>query len=249
MDIDVEHLQWQLPAKSLFPAQMPRYPNVWFFVDTKLALRAKYAYAVQLVASILEDKLGMLDTLGPKVQNHNLYHLLNTPGEGADFEYRIGPIHYQEIERQYELSHYHQLHGRFYVTSLPEHDAHVIDLGPRPRTVQAFALPGCVHYEVVTEDQNHPYVDCCPLCGITGEYDVPIDRSTQDYCVKIHDPLGVEYLLYGTIRGSTHIEGADSQTRCIRNLRLDGINCSYHDTTIEGLEPKRMALIALTAET
>jgi hypothetical protein len=45
-------------------------------------------------------------------------------------------------------------------------------------------------------------VDACPVCGLTGDYAFSIDPSSQDYCLKVHDPLGVELLLYGTIRGA-----------------------------------------------
>ena len=31
-----------LPPRDIFPAGMPRYPNVWFFVPTDLALRGEY---------------------------------------------------------------------------------------------------------------------------------------------------------------------------------------------------------------
>jgi phosphoribosyl 1,2-cyclic phosphate phosphodiesterase len=61
---------------------------------------------------------------------------------------------------------------------------------------------GLSHFEVSTEEPTHPYVDACPVCGLTGEYAFVIDPRSQDYCLKVHDPLGVELLLHGTIRGT-----------------------------------------------
>ena len=98
-------------------------------------------------------------------------------------------------------SHGHQVHARFYVSGL-------ISAGRTRQVVRlddgghdVFLVPASVHYEVSTEDPLHPYEDSCPLCGITAEYDVPVDPASQDYCVKIHDPLGLEVLLHGTVRG------------------------------------------------
>ncbi|MCX7029571.1 MAG: hypothetical protein NTU62_05560, partial [Spirochaetes bacterium] len=48
---------------------------------------------------------------------------------------------------------------------------------------------------------SHPYVDDCPVCGLTGAYAFAIDRRGQDYCLRVHDPLGLELLLHGTVRG------------------------------------------------
>ena len=37
-----------------------------------------------------------------------------------------------------------------------------------------FLFSASVHYEVAAEDMIQPYKDSCPLCGITGKYDMPI---------------------------------------------------------------------------
>src|SRR5678815_337496 len=42
----------QLPAKSVFPVAMPRYPNVWFYVSKALA--PTHQAAVELVTSRLQ---------------------------------------------------------------------------------------------------------------------------------------------------------------------------------------------------
>jgi hypothetical protein len=76
-----------------------------------------------------------------------------------------------------------------------------------------------VHYEVATGDPLHPYVDSCPACGITGDYAMRIDPASQDYCLKIHDPLGLEFLLHGTIRGERVPGGGGIPARCADDLR------------------------------
>ena len=43
----------QLPAKSVFPVAMPRYPNVWFYVSKALA--PTHQAAVELVTSRLQQ--------------------------------------------------------------------------------------------------------------------------------------------------------------------------------------------------
>jgi hypothetical protein len=32
---------YTLPAKTTFPAAMPRYPNAWFYIDARSRLRSK----------------------------------------------------------------------------------------------------------------------------------------------------------------------------------------------------------------
>lgn len=199
MEIDPIALESQLPARDFFPAAMPRYPNLWFLVDDALALRGRYKYAVELVVKTLERRLGMNDDFLTGIRNHAAHHLLTKATEGGDFQMRAGPFHPFTHPDRPDLSHRHQVHARFYVSPFSESGRDSLHLSGRRFLVMAAS----VHYEVATEELLHPYVDPCPICGITGDYEVPIDPTSQDYCVKIHDPLGVEFMLHGTVRGKT----------------------------------------------
>jgi hypothetical protein len=79
----------ELPPLSLFPVDVPRYPNLRFFVDQKLALIGQYAYALRFIVEILEQTLDLRDSFVHGIENHNVYHLLNMPGEGSDFQARL----------------------------------------------------------------------------------------------------------------------------------------------------------------
>src|SRR2546428_324486 len=57
-------------------------------------------------------------------------------------------------------------------------------------------VAGSVHYEVADEHPLHPYIDDCPYCGRTGAY-----AGADDLFAGVHEPLGLELLLDGTIRG------------------------------------------------
>ncbi|UUZ80447.1 hypothetical protein LJK88_37050 [Paenibacillus sp. P26] len=86
-----------------------------------------------------------------------------------------------------------------------------------------YQIAASVHYEVDRPRRLHSYVDECPLCGCTGEYSAYMGAAHKDKNEKVHDPLGVEILLYGTIRGEKIIafEGVNSlQQKYAMNLRV-----------------------------
>jgi len=215
MNIDPAALESVLPARDIFPDLMPRYPNLWFFVEKSVALRRQYKYAVQLVVRNLEKQLRMIDNFQEDVENHALRHLLGIPAEGSDFQMRSGPYH-PYSHKDPLIAHRHQVHARFYVTSLMNSGADQIQIPGG--TGDYFAIAASAHYEVCTEDPAHPYVDSCPLCGITGEYDVEVRPESEDYCVRIHDPLGIEFMLHGTIRGQSYIESSPRPCTSLADL-------------------------------
>lgn len=191
-----------LPPRDIFPAGMPRYPNVWFFVPTDLALRGEYHYALRLLDRLLDERLRLRDSFHDDVRNPGLLRLIGGPGEDSDYQARIGPLaQWDGSGAEGVPSHAHQLHARFYVSPLVRAGLAeaVITMTGGART--CFCIPASVHFEVATEEPTHPYVDACPVCGLTGAYAFAIDRRSQDYCLKVHDPLGVELLLHGTVRG------------------------------------------------
>jgi len=200
----------KLPPRGIFPVEAPRYPNLWFLVSEKLALRREYLYALRWLMGLLERELGLRDTFESGLENGNLLRLLENPGEGSDFQARMGPFQPYTDAATPALSHRHQVHARFYVSPLIQSGHGRID--------GSLVIPASVHYEVATEEPVHPYVDTCPLCGITGEYALPVDRKSQDYCQKIHDPLGLEAILYGRIRGREIPGGDGGRIPCVSDL-------------------------------
>jgi hypothetical protein len=54
-----------------------------------------------------------------------------------------------------------------------------------------------VHYEVEHASPLHADVEVCPFCGRTGFY----ADKTGNLVEQVHDPLGLELLLRGTVRG------------------------------------------------
>jgi len=188
-----------LPPRDVFPAGMPRYPNVWFFVPTALALRGEYHYALRMLDRLLDERLGLRDSFHDDVRNPGLLRLIGGPGEDSDYQARIGPLA-RWPGAAGAPAHEHQLHARFYVSPLVRAGLAEASVTMASGTRKCFVIPASVHFEVATEEPAHPYVDACPVCGLTGEYAFAIDRRSQDYCLKGHDPLGVELLLHGTVR-------------------------------------------------
>jgi hypothetical protein len=205
-------------------------------------LRGQHAYALRFLIEILEQRLELQDNIVQGIENHNLFHLLSNPGEGSDFQARIGPVQRFEDKENPDRSHWHQLHSRFYISP-------VTAAGMEQRRMlfdgdekEFFLFAANVHYEVATEEPLHPYVDCCPFCGITGTYDLPIDRESQDYCVKIHDPLGLELLLYGKIRGQPVKWDKGNPVRSLSDL-VDSWNCRIEEFLQDQGEPRRLATV------
>jgi hypothetical protein len=232
----------KLPPRSIFPPEMPRYPNVWFFVDREVALRGQYQYALRFLIGILEKRLEWKDDFVEDIQNHNLYHLLSKPGEGSDFQARVGPVQRFESKQHPERSHWHQGHARFYCSPLLEAGMETITVSLDGEERDFFLFPASVHYEVATEEPLHPYEDSCPFCGITGEYDLPVDPNSQDYCIKIHDPLGLELLLYGTIRGRRVNLQNGSPVHSISDL-AESYHCRFEEYASDQMEPRCMAAV------
>ena len=236
-----------LPARTHFPEAMPRYPNLWFEIDPRLPVRAEYHQSVLALAEILERYLGLSDSFGGDVANSQLRAAVTGAGEGADFQARVGPLQHFISLKRFELSHWHQLHARFYATPLYRWNGGVSPFSKTPDGRGYFLIAASVHYEVATEDPLHPYEDECPLCGISGEYHLPVDRSSQDYCVKIHDPLGVEFLLDGRIRGQQVYDTDRGRIRSLGDLET---HFSCRRRVVEQLtdEPRKLALFSIAPD-
>ena len=173
-------LDFQLPPKSAFPREMPRYPNLWFYVDARLAPSPEAA--VKLVTGRLRQSMRLREYYGP----------FDNP-EGCDFEARLEHLQPWEDPAHRPLQHSHAFHIRYYHKALAPAKLDRITLDGRPH----YRFAASAHYEVEHTNPNHADVEICPLCGRTGEYAALRGNLVE----MVHDPLGLELALTGKIRG------------------------------------------------
>lgn len=178
--------EFQLPPKSAFDKAMPRYPNVWFYVDASLA--PSYEAAVKLVTEQLRHAMRLREFYGP-FDN----------AEGCDFEVRLEHLQPWEVREHRALQHSHAFHMRYYYTSLARQKLDRVKISGPDGERDFFRFAASVHYEVEHTNPNHADVESCPICGRTGEY-----RELKGNLVElVHDPLGLELVMTGKIRGET----------------------------------------------
>jgi hypothetical protein len=173
---------FKLPPKSVFDAAMPRYPNAWFYVDASLA--PSYDAAVKLVTQNLRTAMRLREYYGP-FDN----------AEACDFEVRLEHLQPWEVREQRALQHSHAFHMRYYYSALGRQKLEQVKLGER----SFYRFGASVHYEVEHTNPNHADVEQCPICGRMGEY----TNLKGNLVELVHDPLGLELVLTGKIRGET----------------------------------------------
>jgi hypothetical protein len=193
---------FRLPPKSVFPAAMPRYPNVWFYVDASLV--DSYASAVRLVADQVHGPMRLRESHGPLVNP-----------EGADFEAGLEHLQPWEVAEHPTLQHAHAFHMRYYHSPLAAHHLERVALRTRTGDRQFYRVAASAHYEVEHSNPNHADVEICPICGRTGEY----AELRGNLVELVHDPLGVELLMNGTIRNEPVRFADDGEVGSIRSLR------------------------------
>lgn len=177
---------FQLPSKSVFDRTMPRYPNVWFYVDASLA--PSYEAAVKLVTENLRTAMRLREFFGP----------FDNP-EGCDFEARLEHLQPWELREQRALQHSHAFHIRYYYSALAKQRLDQVKLKTSAGERTFYRFGASAHYEVEHTNPNHADVEICPICGRTGEY-----KDLKGNLVElVHDPLGLELVLTGKIRGET----------------------------------------------
>jgi hypothetical protein len=176
-----------LPPKTVFDKSMPRYANVWFYVDRTLV--PSYKAAVDMVAKHVREQMRAREYFGP----------FDNP-EGCDFEVRIEHLQPWEPREPRELrplTHAHAFHLRYYYSALGAQGLDTVTVrtpaGPR----DFYRVAASAHYEVEHANPLHADVEACPFCGRTGDY----KDMTGNLVEQVHDPLGLELLLSGTIRG------------------------------------------------
>ena len=192
---------WKYPMipRIDFPQEMPRYPNLWFYVSKDFA--ATYDDAVHLVLGIF-DKCNMyLVTWRP-------------PLEGADGE--AARDHWQPYGgfSNPNLFHEHSLHLRYYLKALKDRLMEV----KGDRTYSCWAIATSVHFEPggsvhYLSLEEYPELQACPFCG-------RIDKNVaiSDIYEKIRDPLGLELLLEGKIKGKRIKDAFNRISQGIRDI-------------------------------
>lgn len=177
---------FQLPPKSVFDRTMPRYPNLWFYVDASLA--PTYDAAVKLVTENLRTEMRLREYYGP----------FGNP-EGCDFEVRLEHLQPWEVREHRALQHSHAFHMRYYYSALAKQKLDQIKLKTSAGERTFYRFGASAHYEVEHTNPNHADVEICPICGRMGEY-----KDLKGNLVElVHDPLGLELVLTGKIRGET----------------------------------------------
>jgi hypothetical protein len=175
---------FHLPPKSVFDPAMPRYPNVWFYIDAALA--PSYEAAIKLVTENLRVGMRLREYYGPF-----------SNAEGCDFEVRLEHLQPWEVREHRALQHSHAFHMRYYYSGLAKHKLEQVKLRTPAGERAFYRFAASAHYEVEHTNPNHADVESCPICGRTGEY-----AELKGNLVELaHDPLGLELLLTGKIRG------------------------------------------------
>jgi hypothetical protein len=201
---------FHLPPKTVFDTSMPRYPNVWFYIDASLA--PSHKAAVDLVTKGLRNALRLPEYYPP----------FDNP-EACDFEVRVEHLQPWIERTQRNLQHAHAFHLRYYYSALATKKLDKVKLERGGVTKEFYRLATSVHYEVEHANPHHADVEQCPICGRMGEY-----REVKGNLVEqVHDPLGLELLLKGTIRGVT-VQHEDWERRAfgsvesLRDYRVTG---------------------------
>ncbi len=175
---------FQLPPKTVFDKAMPRYPNAWFYVDTALA--NSYEAAVKLITNNLRTTMQLREFYGP-FDN----------AEGCDFEVTLEHLQPWIVREHRALQHSHAFHMRYYFSALAQSKLEIVKLATSNGERAYYRFGASAHYEVEHTNPNHADVEICPICGRTGEY-----AALKGNLVELaHDPLGLELVLTGKIRG------------------------------------------------
>ena len=219
---------FHLPPKSLFSKAMPRYPNAWVYLDVSLA--PNYESAAKVMTGEIRKTLRLREYYPP----------FSNP-EGCDFEGRHEHLQPWEDPAQPKLQHAHSFHMRYYYSDLARQKLDRVQVGGR----SFYRLAISVHYEVEHGNPLHADVETCPICGRTGAY-----ANLRGNLVElVHDPLGLELLLHGTIRGQTvHFEDWEQrEVGSVDGLRQNFTVETYEFPALQGdRNTYRIGIVVLT---
>ena len=99
------------------------------------------------------------------------------------------------------------------------------------------SIRASVHYEVEHSNPNHADVEACPICGRTGDY----GGRPGNLVELVHDPLGLELLLAGTIRGE-RVRFEDYGQRDVESIGALGDKFSVNSLVFPGMSGDRNTL-------
>ena len=106
---------------------------------------------------------------------------------------------------------------RYYFSALSRGKLEIVKLATANGERAYYRFGASVHYEVEHSNPNHADVESCPICGRTGEY-----AALKGNLVElVHDPLGLELVLTGKIRGEV-VRFEDQAQRAVGSV--DGLN-------------------------
>jgi tetratricopeptide (TPR) repeat protein len=186
-------LPLDLPPKSVFRAETPRFPNLWFQTPAENfpTYRDFVAFLEQRFRSAGYDSVEV------------------TLNEGADLALSVEHLNpWDSVEG---LRHAHAVHIRFFWTRLEAESAQRVRISSGPAAGFFWQVAASVHYEVEHAHPLHADVEVCPFCGRTGEY----ADAKGSLVEEVHDPLGIELILFGRIRGE--------EVTTTQGVRLSGL--------------------------
>jgi hypothetical protein len=203
---------FRLPPKSVFDRSMPRYPNVWFYVDSSLA--PTYETAVKAVTDRLRSAMRLREFFPP----------FDNP-EGCDFETPLEHLQPWYDKAAPPLQHAHAFHMRYYYSALERQRTTRVELQTSAGNRSFYRFAASVHYEVEHHNPHHADVETCPICGRTGTY----RDLTGNLVELVHDPLGLELLMKGTIRGEV-VRFEDQDQRPVGSIAgLSGVDVQSYE--------------------
>ncbi|HYI92951.1 MAG TPA: hypothetical protein VEX68_05370, partial [Bryobacteraceae bacterium] len=91
----------------------------------------------------------------------------------------------------------HAFHLRYYYSTFNSPALHKIRLERKQGARDFYRFAASAHYEVEHANPHHADVETCPICGRAGEYAAIKGNLVE----QVHDPLGLELVLRGTIHG------------------------------------------------
>lgn len=213
-----------LPNASLF--NMPRYPNVWFYISPDVA--PNYERAVQFVIDSMSGYLGVRADAG---HAHDVLH--------CDARATIRNLQPYRGYSNHRHNHSHALDIRYYYRTLRanEMEQATLTIGGAPQ--EFYRVAAQVRYEA---SLVHTPPDDCPVCGRSGEY-AEVDG---DVSRLVRDPLGMELCLHGTIRGKPVHHPSGFPIRGVQAMASDyDLHFSVFDTPRPETETPRVGLVAV----
>jgi hypothetical protein len=164
--------------------------------------------------------------------------------EGCDFEVRVEHLQPWIDQARRPLQHAHAFHMRYYYAALESGALGRVKMPWRGRTREFYRFAASAHYEVEHANPHHADVEECPICGRTGEYGAVKGNLVE----QVHDPLGLELVLTGKIRGQ-EVRAEDWEHRAIGSVQNLGpglrVTSQVFDGQTEGRNTYRVGVVVI----